>query len=153
MKKLLAFIFLACSVAFGEQIRIFIAQDDNIEIRYKFIPPNVKMRMYIAFEIYHNGVLVFKDNAWAWSAAEEEDIAENGESYRVYVYNNDGKCKVSLREQQGYLLKSEYKNPPKQSKERMQIRIENKQDKVCESLKGIVLKNKIFYRVSEEQGK
>ncbi|MGX3010145.1 hypothetical protein ACWIUD_01080 [Helicobacter sp. 23-1044] len=150
MKKLLAFIFLACGVVFGEQIRIFIAQDDNIEIRYKFIPPNVKTRMYIAFEIYHNGVLVFKDKAWAWTAAEKEDIAENGESYRVYVYNNDGKCKVSLREQQGSLLKSEYKNPPKQSKERMQIRIENKQDKVCDSLKNIALENKIFYKINKD---
>lgn len=150
MKKLLAFVILACGVVFGEQIRIFIAQDDNIEIRYKFIPPNVKTRMYIAFEIYHNGVLVFKDKAWAWTAAEKEDIAENGESYRVYVYNNDGKCKVSLREQQGYLLKSEYKNPPKQSKERMQIRIENKQDKVCDSLKNIALENKIFYKINKD---
>ena len=150
MKKITIFVFLLCSVAFGGQIHIFTAQDDNIEIRYEFIPPNVKTRMYIAFEIYHNGKLIFKDEAWAWSAADEEDIAENGESYRVYVFTNKDKCKINLREQQGSLLKSEWENPPKQRKERMQIKIENKQDKVCESLKGIALENKIFYNINKE---
>ena len=146
MKKLLAFVIFACGVVFGEQIRIFIAQDDNIEIRYKFIPPNVKMRMYIAFEMYHNGKLVFKDEANAYSEAKGEDIAENGESYRVYVFENDGECKINLREQQWY-LKSEWKNQSKQPITRMQIKIENKQDKACDSLKNIALENKIFYKI------
>ena len=146
MKRLLVFVFLLCSVAFGGQIYIFTEQSGNIEIRYKFIPPNVKMRMYIAFEMYHNGKLVFKDEANAYSEAKEEDIAENGESYRVYVFENEGECKINLREQQWY-LKSEWKNQSKQPKTRMQIKIENKQDKACESLKGIALENKIFYKI------
>lgn len=161
MKKLLAFIFLACSVEFGAenlatnqaQIHTFKSkQNDGITIKIQELQGTKKwiaemsdyfMFRVIDFEIIHNGKLLLKGRANVHPNSYlggESDTAENGVGYDLVEFWNEGKCTVSIRIQD---------EPIDENDKEQRLKISgNLSD--CVSLKGIVLKNKIFYRVSEE---
>lgn len=168
MKKLLVFICLACSVAFGAenlatnqaQIHTFKSkQNDGITIKIQELQGTKKwiaemsdyfMFRVIDFEIIHNGKLLLKGRANVYPNSYlggESDTAENGVGYDAVEFWNEGydkgKCALSIRIQD---------EPIDENNKEQRLKISgNLSD--CVSLKGIVLKNKIFYRVSEEQGK
>lgn len=165
MKKLLVFICLACSVAFGAenlatnqaQIHTFKSkQNDGITIKIQELQGTKKwiaemsdyfMFRVIDFEIIHNGKLLLKGRANVHPNSYlggESDTAENGVGYDAVEFWNKGydkgKCALSIRIQD---------KPIDENDKEQRLKISgNLSD--CVSLKGIMLKNKIFYRVSEE---
>lgn len=168
MKKLLAFIFLACSVEFGAenlvtnqaQIHTFKSkQNDGITIKIQELQGTKKwiaemsdyfMFRVIDFEIIHNGKLLLKGRANVHPNSYlggESDTAENGVGYDLVEFWSEdwdkGKCAVSIRIQD---------EPIDENDKEQRLKISGNLSK-CETLKGIALENKIFYKVSKEQSK
>lgn len=165
MKKIVLFIFLACSVAFGaenlgvnqEQIHTFKSkQNDGVAIKIhelqgvkKWIAEFKDYFVFraIDFEISHNGKSLLKGRANVHPNSYlggESDTAENGVGYDAVEFWNEGydkgKCALSIRIQDESIDESD---------KEWRLTISGDLSK-CESLKGIALENKIFYKINKE---